>query len=153
MTVTVNEDAILKIETPEDRFEHGDTEVILQSAKEKFIPRIIENQSLNVDVVSGATQSCAGIRAAARAALRQAFEANEVDPSAVGKFDQKVDLAVKSDAPAEELEADVLVVGLGHRRVHRHAERLREASGTQREEARQPDRHRPRGQNQRASRL
>lgn len=113
VTVTVNEDAILKIETPEDRFEHGDTEVILQCAKEKFIPRIIENQSLNVDVVSGATQSCAGIRAAARAALRQAFEANEVDPSAVGKFDQKVDLAVKSDAPAKELEADVLVVGLG----------------------------------------
>lgn len=71
VTVTVNEDAILKIETPEDRFEHGDTEVILQSAKEKFIPRIIENQSLNVDVVSGATQSCAGIRAAARAALRR----------------------------------------------------------------------------------
>ena len=31
----------------------------------------------------------------------------------MGKFDQKVDLAVKSDAPAEELEADVLVVGLG----------------------------------------
>ena len=113
VTVTVNEDAILKIETPTNRYDHGDTEVILQNAVERFIPRIIENQSLNVDVVTGATQSCAGIRAAARAAIIQAFEAADCSPGAVGKFDKRVDLAVKADAPAEELEADVLVVGLG----------------------------------------
>lgn len=112
VTVTVNEDSILKIEVPEDRFAHGDTEVFLQCAKEKFFPRIIENQSFNVDTVSSATLSCDGVRNAARLALRQAFEENGVDGSAVGKFMQPVDLTC--NAPTEELDADVLVVGLGN---------------------------------------
>lgn len=113
VTVTVNEDAILDISVPENRFDHGDTEVMLECAKERFIPRILENQSLNVDTVSGATQTCAGIRAAARAALKQAFEANEAPTGAVGKFDRFADLATQASEPVEALDTDVLVVGLG----------------------------------------
>ena len=57
VTITVNETALLKIEVPEYRFDHGETEVVLESVKEKLFPRIIESQSLDVDVVAGATMS------------------------------------------------------------------------------------------------
>ena len=55
VTVTVSETALLKIEVPEYRFDHGETEVVLESVKEKLFPRIIESQSLDVDVITGAT--------------------------------------------------------------------------------------------------
>ena len=113
LSVTVDENDILKIETPEFVLDYCDTEVIFANVIEKFIPRIIENQSLNVDTVAGATVSCAGVRSAVRAALIQAFAANGIDAGAVGKFDQRVNLAVNAADPAIELEADILVCGLG----------------------------------------
>ncbi|MBR2836568.1 MAG: FAD-binding protein [Coriobacteriales bacterium] len=113
VTVTVNEDAILKIEVPDDRFAHGDTEVILESAKERFFPRVIENQSINIDAVTGATQTCAGVRDAVRHCVMQAFEANGVDAAAAGKFDARVDLKTQA-GEVEELEKDILVIGLGN---------------------------------------
>lgn len=112
VTVTVNEDSILKIETPEDRFAHGETEVILESAKRRFFPRVLENQSINVDVVSGATQSCLGVRNAMRHALEEAFEANGVNKAAAAKFERAVDLKTEAGA-TEEIETDLVVVGLG----------------------------------------
>ncbi len=112
VSVTVNEDAILKIEVPEERFDHGDTEVFLQCAKERFFPRVIENQSFNVDAVSSATLSCNGVRNAARLALRQAFEAAGSDPSGVGRFMRRVQLSATPHT--EKLETDLLIVGLGN---------------------------------------
>jgi len=112
VTITVDEDSILKIETPDDRFAHGETEIILESVKKNYFPRIVENQSIDVDVVSGATQSCLGVRNAMRLAVEQAFEANGVDASAAAKFERPVDLKTELGV-VEELETDVLVVGLG----------------------------------------
>lgn len=113
VTVTVNEDAILNIKTPEDRFEHGETEVVMQSVIDRFFPRVIANQSINVDTVSGATQSCLGVRNAMRKALEQAFEAAGEPACAEAKFEEPVDLKVEA-GQVEEIEADVLVVGLGN---------------------------------------
>lgn len=112
VTVTVNEDAILDIATPEDRFAHGDTEIIMESVKERFFPRVLANQSLNVDVVSGATQSCLGVRNAMRKALEQAFEAAGEPACAEAKFEEPVDLKVEA-GQNEDIDCDVLVVGLG----------------------------------------
>ena len=131
VTVTVNEDAILDIAVPEDRFAHGDTEVILASVKEQFFPRILRNQSLEVDGVTGATLSCVAVREAARAALCQAFEANGCDPQAVEKFCRPVDLKTEL-GQVEELEADVLVVGLGNGgviAVRNAVEKIQELNG------------------------
>ena len=112
VTVTVNETSILKIETPDDRFAHGEAEVILQSAKDKLIPRIIESQSLEVDSIAGATASSTAIKVAVDKALREALVAGGSDESAVEHFH-------KAPAPAEvsdviELDTDILVVGMGN---------------------------------------
>lgn len=111
VTVTVSEDSILDISVPEDRFEHGDTEVILESVKEQFFPRIIANQTINVDGVTGATLSCSGVRNAIHAALEQAFVANGENPAAVAKFERPVTLKVEGDI-VEELDTDILIVGM-----------------------------------------
>ena len=111
VTVTVNEHAILDIKTPADRFEHGETEIILQSVIDRYFPRIIESQSLDVDIVTGATLTCAGARAAIRQALQQALEAAGGDPESVSAFEVPVE---KPEAgQTEELTCDLLVVGLG----------------------------------------
>ena len=112
VTVTVNETAILKIETPEDRFAHGEAEVILQSAKDKLIPRIIESQSLEVDSIAGATASSNAIKLAVDKALREALAAGGTDESAVEYFHKAPAAAAASEV--EELDTDILVVGMGN---------------------------------------
>lgn len=112
VTVTVTENAIVDIKTPEDRFEHGETEVIMQSCIDRFFPRVLANQSINVDTVSGATQSCLGVRNAMRKALEQAFEAAGEPAYAAAKFEAPVDLKLEI-GQTEEIDCDVLVVGLG----------------------------------------
>ncbi len=112
VTVTVNETAILKIETPEDRFAHGEAEVILQSAKDKLIPRIIESQSLEVDSIAGATASSNAIKLAVDKALREALAAGGTDESAVDYFHKAPAAAAASEV--EELDTDILVVGMGN---------------------------------------
>ena len=86
VTITVNETAILKIEVPDDRFEHGETEVILQSVKDLLFPRIIENQSIAVDAIAGATSTSNAVKLAIKQALQQALEAGGSDPAAVTAF-------------------------------------------------------------------
>lgn len=111
VTVTVDENAILGISVPDDRFAHGETEVILDSVKEQFFPRIIANQSIDVDAVTGATLTCAGVRDAMRKALEQAFEAAGTNPAAIAKFEQPVDLKTEIGV-VETIDTDVLVVGM-----------------------------------------
>ena len=113
VTVTVNEGAILKIETPAERMEHGETEVILDNVKDLWFPRVLEHQSIAVDAVAGATQTCAGARRAIKQALQQAIEAAGNDPALVSVFEQPVDLAVCAGNEPEVIDTDVLVVGLG----------------------------------------
>ena len=111
VTITVNENAILKIEVPEDRMEHGETEVILNSVITDLFPRIIENQSIAVDATTGATASSGAVKSAIRQALIEALEAAGSDAGAVSKFEA----TPAAEAPAEPIvkDVDVLVVGLG----------------------------------------
>lgn len=53
---------------------HGETEPLLQAAEQRFIPRIIQHQSIltPADVVAGSTASSMGIRSAVAAAITEA---------------------------------------------------------------------------------
>lgn len=111
VTVTVNESSILKIETPEDRFAHGESEVILQSVKDLMFPRIIESQSIAVDAITGATASSNAVKLAMKKALQQALVEGGSDPSAVSAF--MVPPAKPQVGEPEVIDVDVLVVGMG----------------------------------------
>ena len=60
VAVTVSEDKIENIEV----LDNGDTYPFLEAAKEKLIPRILENQSVTVDSITGCTGSSTGIKQA-----------------------------------------------------------------------------------------
>ncbi len=111
VSVTVNESSILKIETPEDRFAHGESEVILQSVKDLMFPRIIESQSIAVDAITGATASSNAVKLAMKKALQQALTEGGSDPSAVSAF--MVPPAKPEPGEPETIDVDVLVVGMG----------------------------------------
>ena len=110
VTITVNETSILKIDVPTDRFEHGETEVILQSVKDSLFPRIIENQSIAVDAVSGATVTSNAVKTAIKQALQEALVAGGSNAGAVSMF-QIAPERVQEEP--EERSVDVLVVGMG----------------------------------------
>ena len=110
VTIKVSENALLEISVPEDRQAHGETEVILQSVKDKLFPRIIENQSIVVDSVTGATVSSDAVKIAIRDALEQALIAGGSSLSALKAFQVAPE---KSEAgKSEEKVVDILVVGL-----------------------------------------
>jgi fumarate reductase flavoprotein subunit len=112
VTVTVNETAFLKIETPADRFSHAETEVILECVKEKLFPRMIESQSLAIDAIAGATVTSNSIKASVAKALKQALQAGGSDERAMSRFYNKP--AQVDAGNTEEKETDILVVGLGN---------------------------------------
>ena len=110
VTITVNETALLKIETPSDRFAHGETEVILQSVKDKLFPRIIENQSVDVDAIAGATASSNAVKHAVESALKEALAEGESDESAIEHFYKTPEKSQESET--EVRNVDLLVVGM-----------------------------------------
>lgn len=112
VTITVNETALLKIEVPEDRFAHGESEVILQSVKDKMFPRILESQSLRVDSISGATATSSAVKTAVAAALKEALAEGGSEENAIDFFYQEP--AKPETAEPKEIETDILVVGLGN---------------------------------------
>jgi len=112
VTITVNETSILKIETPDDRFAHGETEVILQSVKDLMFPRIIESQSIAVDAISGATSSSNAVKQAIKKALQEALVAGGSDAAAVSAF--QIPPAKPEVGEPEVIDVDVLVVGMGN---------------------------------------
>lgn len=101
--VTVSDTEITDIVV--DIAENAETKPMLQTAVNTLVPRILENQSISVDSVSGATASSAGIKLAVEAALEQAVE----DPAMLDVFR----IPTVKGNHQEELEADVLVIGLG----------------------------------------
>ena len=82
--------------------ENGETNGFIQTVENVFIPRLIENQSLAVDALTGATATCNGVRQGVEKALSEAG----MDLSGLYTPVAKVDAA-------EEYETDVLVVGMG----------------------------------------
>jgi fumarate reductase flavoprotein subunit len=110
VTIKVSESAILDITVPEDRQAHGETEVILQSVKDKLFPRIIQNQSIAVDSITGATVSSDAVKLAIQDALKQALTAGGSDDSALSAF--QVAPAKSDTGKTEEKSVDILLVGL-----------------------------------------
>ncbi|MBQ1492597.1 MAG: FAD-dependent oxidoreductase, partial [Blautia sp.] len=105
--VTVSENAIEAIEVDQENI--SDTKAFVQTVVDKLVPRMLEYQSVTVDAVTGATGTSNGVRQAAEAALVQAIEAAGGDASQVKAFYNSIPQVEET----EELEADVLVVGLG----------------------------------------
>lgn len=111
VTVTVNEHAILDIQVPENRMEYGDTEIMMRTVRDNLIPRMLRNQSLKVDSITGATVTSNTVKSAAEQAVRQAIAAAGNDESLVSKF---YTVPEKTEAgEVEEVETDTLFVGLG----------------------------------------
>ncbi|MGB4587700.1 MAG: flavocytochrome c [Clostridiaceae bacterium] len=99
VTVTENEITEIKIDAPDETEGLGDV------AGEKIVKMIMEGQNLNVDTVSGATNSSKGMIAAITAALEKAG----ADIKALQNAEAKASVEVKQ----EDLTADIVVIGAG----------------------------------------
>lgn len=106
VNVTVDETSILSVEVNPDS---ADTVGIFDSAVELLPERIVENQSVAVDSICGATASSNGIKQAVRNALIDALKAGDSDESAISAFET----VPAKENKTEEISTDILVVGLG----------------------------------------
>ncbi|NMA65064.1 MAG: FAD-binding protein [Clostridiaceae bacterium] len=106
VNVTVDETSILDIEVSMD---NGETKPILQTVIDKMIPRIIEEQSIYVDAITGATASSAAVRVAVTEALSSALEAGGSPANAIDTF-KKLPKKVENK---ETINTKVLVIGMG----------------------------------------
>jgi uncharacterized protein with FMN-binding domain/succinate dehydrogenase/fumarate reductase flavoprotein subunit len=106
MSVTVDETTITDISVVD---KNRESTTIFNSVIEYLIPRILENQSLAVDAITGATASSNGVKQAVRGALEQALAAGGSDASAIDNFYAPVE---KSTA-VKTMKTSVLVVGMG----------------------------------------
>lgn len=123
LNVTVELDEAGKILSIDIGNDHGETEDIGTIAIEKLPERIVENQSLESDVVSGATVTSKGIIAAVAAALESAgldpaalgyvaevkdkWEVAEFDASTMPKKVPTTDTIVLTDVKGREVNVDV----------------------------------------------
>ncbi|WP_289636015.1 FAD-dependent oxidoreductase [uncultured Adlercreutzia sp.] len=107
VTVVLSEDTIDAVRIEDG---HLETALMARAAEEAFIPRLIEQQSIAVDGATGATMTSSAVRLAVEACLRESYAAAGVGPEAVVPW---LAATAYDDAPAENLEADVVVVGLG----------------------------------------
>lgn len=82
--------------------DNGETMGMIAAVEDKWIPRVVENQSLAVDAICGATASSNGVRAA----VVNALESAGMDVSGLYTPIAKVDAA-------EEYNVDIVVVGMG----------------------------------------
>lgn len=100
VTVTENEITEIKIDAPDETEGLGDV------AGEKIVKAIMGSQNLNVDTVSGATNSSKGMIAAITAALEKAG----ADIKALQNAEAKV---IGEVAKQEDLTTDVVIIGAG----------------------------------------
>lgn len=106
--VTVDETSIVSIEwDPEET--SGDTVPMLNAVEENLFPRIVENQSIAVDGVTGATATSSAVKTAVKDALEQALEAAGSSTDLVSAFE----VMPEKTGGEETIETDLLVVGLG----------------------------------------
>ncbi len=105
--IEVSETELLSVTV--DQENTSDMQVILQSAIDKLIPRMIEHQSVSIDAVTGATTSSNAIKLATEKALVEALKAGGSEESAISHFYT----VPEKTGGSETLEADVLVIGMG----------------------------------------
>ena len=99
VSVTVSESAIEAVEITDIH----DTKGIRDKVVERYPAAIVENQSINLDNISGATLSSTFVKAAIRQALSQATDN-------LDSFQEKVSFTATAQ---ENAETDVVVVGAG----------------------------------------
>ena len=97
--VTFDGDKIASIET-----DHGETEGLGAAAIEKLIPEMVDNQTVNVDTVSGATFSSTALIEAVNAAITE---------SGRDVADYQNEVAGNKEKTESSKDVDVVVVGGG----------------------------------------
>lgn len=107
VSVTVDESKITNIVV--DQENTSEKPAILQSVVNLLIPRILENQSVYVDGITGATASSNAVKQAVEEALKQALAAGGSDESAISAFY----VIPKKSSEVITLSTDVLIVGMG----------------------------------------
>lgn len=105
-TVTVNESEIVSIDIAKDS---ADTVGVFDSAVNLLVPRIIENQSIAIDSITGATASSNGIKNAVKQALAAALAAGGSEEGSIEAFEK----VPEKLTDAKTINTGVLVVGLG----------------------------------------
>lgn len=104
--VTIEGNKIASIAYGEDC---GDTPPMLDTVENTLFPRIIEAQSVGVDVATGATVTSNAVKAAVTDCLVQALAAAGCDESAIVAYQQ----VPEKTGGSQELTTQVLVVGMG----------------------------------------
>ena len=107
VNVTVDETSIVAIEV--DQVNTSEKPYLLQTVVDRLLPRMIENQSVTIDAICGATASSNGVKQAVEQAVTAALVAGGSDASAISAF------YVQPEKSGETvvLETEVLVVGMG----------------------------------------
>ncbi|WP_350343151.1 flavocytochrome c [Proteinivorax tanatarense] len=100
--VTIDEGDIAGIEI----VSHEETPVLSDPVFNDLKDMMVEHNSINIDMVSGATITSMGLRNAVKAAMEEAGATEEY-------FDQGKNLSLDYGAADEEKEYDVVVVGAG----------------------------------------
>lgn len=106
VNVTIEGGKIASIAYGEDC---GDTPPMLDTVEKTLFPRIIEAQSVGVDVASGATVTSNAVKKAVEDCLSQALVAAGYDASAISAFKTVPEKMNGS----EEISTQVLVIGMG----------------------------------------
>ncbi len=109
VSVTVDETSILGIEVETDWTKTRENGPMIDSIIKLMIPRMLENQTVNVDAITGATYTSRAVARAAGLALEDALEAGGSARSEVSRFQTPVEKA----SGLETIDVDVLVVGMG----------------------------------------
>ena len=104
--VTVSGSEILSIAFNDDS---GDTTSMRDAVEKAMFPRIIAQQSISADGVTGATVTSASARQAVESALKQALLAGGSEESDISAFRKMPEKAGGS----EDLSTQVLVIGMG----------------------------------------
>ena len=106
LKVTVSENEIMSIAFDE---ESGSTSSMIDAVAAKMFPRILESQSVNVDIIAGATVTSVAARTAIEDCIKQAIAAAGNDEADINTFKK----AQEKTGGSEELETQVLVIGMG----------------------------------------
>ena len=107
VTTILSHDQIIDIKV--DEVNLADTPPMVDCVVEKLIPRMLENQSVRVDSITGATMTSAAVKTAVEDCIVQALEAAGCDPAAVQAFYT----VPEKTGGQEEIHTQVLVVGMG----------------------------------------
>ena len=105
VNVTVDETSIKKVEFDGNL----DSVAMIRAVKTYLLPRIVENQSVGVDAITGATATSNAVLSAAKECIAQALAAGGSNPAAISAY-MKPEVKIEAQ---ETIDVEVLVVGMG----------------------------------------